>query len=158
MTDLNSIAAKMMFLGSTIQKLNVRNTFARVPDDAKFLLDVRVGVGSIRHTKVGNSESEVFAGQCDLQVTVKIDPERLSDDQVLEFQILLSGSFAASPDASDLTREQFINMLRLNGTTCLFSIARAKLEVISALTLRDGKIEIPMLNIAQSIQGTTFTE
>lgn len=62
----------------------------------------------------------------------------------------ISVTFEALFRSTDSMEEQaFIELLIINGATALYSLARGKIEAISASIFLDGKIVLPFVNIIQ---------
>ena len=47
---------------------------------------------------------------------------------------------------------EFNRKLWFNGSTILYGIARAKMEVISTMVLNNGKISLPLLNMYELLK------
>lgn len=73
-----------------------------------------------------------------LQENQELDPDT--------FDLVIEGAFSSPAEISD---EDFMGLLNINGGAALYSIARAKIEAISSLTYAEGKILLPMVNIIQ---------
>ena len=61
-----------------------------------------------------------------------------------KYHMEVQGAFAAKKTVPD---DVFMKRLWFNGSSTLYGIARAKMEVISAMILNNGKISLPMLNM-----------
>ena len=76
-----------------------------------------------------------------LIVEVIINDNKENTDHI---KFTVEGKFSSSNSLSD---EEFLTLLNINGAAALYSIARAKFEVISGLIYPDGKFVLPMINI-----------
>ncbi|HCT17394.1 MAG TPA: hypothetical protein DIW36_08490 [Ruminococcaceae bacterium] len=135
--DFDKITADIDFISSYIHNIEVNAKVPDLPDDAQkgFGMDIKCTSPTvIDGCKYGN-----------LLMQVEVHVLR-SDDDRDTFKIVLEGAFKSSADIPD---EKFMEMLNINGGALLLSIARAKLETISALTYAHGKIIIPMINMVQ---------
>ena len=59
-------------------------------------------------------------------------------------KLSIEGLFDSSEDK---TEEEFKKLVALNGAAALISIARGKIEGITANAFADGKVTIPLINV-----------
>ncbi len=88
-----------------------------------------------------------YVGNLLMQISITVKSEDNNPDD--SFAIALEGSFWANKDMDD---DRFLDLLNINGGAALYSIARSKLETISAVTYEEGKILLPMINMIQFFQ------
>lgn len=62
---------------------------------------------------------------------------------------MIQGLFSVEKDMPDV---EFNRKLWFNGSTILYGIARAKMEVISTMVLNNGKISLPLLNMYELLK------
>jgi hypothetical protein len=139
--DFNKITSDLTYLGSTIREVRVNNHFVTLGTDVvkEFGFDFEI-------TDIETNESE-RTGRILMQITVFLsfaEGEKSEKNDKSEFTIILEGAFTVPISISE---EEFIKLLSINGSTALYSIARAKLETISAVTFMNGKLILPMVNI-----------
>ena len=137
--DLNQITTNFNIITTVVHKLSARCRMFKISDDnsKEFSLDIKCSKPTI-------DENEMF-GKLLMQITVSVLQENteLPADQ---FDLIIEGVFASPADISE---DEFLQMLNINGGAALYSIARAKLEAFSSLIYAEGKILLPMVNIVQ---------
>ncbi len=79
-----------------------------------------------------------------LLLTIHVIVSNDEDDATDEFKLTIEGEFSAK---SDLEEKSFLELVQFNGSSVLFSLARAKVEEVSALTYEAGKIILPLVNM-----------
>lgn len=72
----------------------------------------------------------------------------------MKLDLLIEGAFSAP---SSIEEEVFKKLLLINGAAALYSIARSKVEGITAMTFQSGKLELPMVNIINFYQSRENT-
>ena len=66
-----------------------------------------------------------------------------------DYKVVVEGEFSASKEKSN---EEFEKLLWFNGASVLYSIARAKLETITAMIFANGKISLPLVNMVELVK------
>ncbi len=135
--EFNKIASNMTFLGCVIRELNISNQLISISENVKKGFNMDVDVKDI--TCEDDSGERLGKVTLDIVVETKKDEEKNG-----EIYLKLEGGFAASPDVAE---DDFKKMLLLNGATALYSIARGKIESITANVYQNGKITMPMINM-----------
>ncbi|MEG1044287.1 MAG: hypothetical protein RSF81_05855 [Oscillospiraceae bacterium] len=69
-----------------------------------------------------------------------------NNDENMKLDMLIEGYFSSS---ATITKNDFKNQIAINGAAALYSIARTKVEIISAMTFLSGKVTLPMVNIIE---------
>lgn len=69
---------------------------------------------------------------------------RKDEEKNGRIHLKIEGGFAVGGDVKE---DEFKNLLLLNGATALYSIARGKIESITANVYQSGKITMPMINM-----------
>ncbi|MDR0890435.1 MAG: hypothetical protein LBM28_07345 [Oscillospiraceae bacterium] len=152
MLEINKISAKLTFVNSIIETFQMKNSVFHLDDSAKKGFGMDVGVVDIF------SKDSHWYGSVLLKVGVRIEAnspnETVADIENADFDVEMQvrGIFSA---ADDMPEEEFIKMLHLNGVTCVYSIARAKMEQITAAAFATGKIVLPMINILEFYKEKT---
>ena len=72
-----------------------------------------------------------------------------NDNKKFEITLSLESFFTTS----DLDKNNFKQMLLLNGNSTLYSIARSHILTISALSFDSGKIVLPMINFMELLNA-----
>ncbi len=140
MLDLNSIQSPFEFMGSAICEMSVQNHLLHIGPQTSPKIEMQIMVSNVSH----EVEDKKFFGTVALNIKINL----ITKDDPIEDKITfgLEGGFCAS-DTIDETL--FSNMLSLNGSTILYSIARGKIESISSAIFEYGKIELPVVNMNQ---------
>ena len=66
-----------------------------------------------------------------------------------KYHMVIQGLFSVEKDMPDV---ELNRKLWFNGSTILYGIARAKMEVISTMVLNNGKISLPLLNMYELLK------
>ena len=140
--NLNQVTANLDFVTSSIHSLNVNSKMLRISNANKreFGLDIKCSKPS--------TTDNIKYGKLLMHVDVSVMHEN-ADLAPDTFDLVIEGVFSSPADISD---DEFMSLLNINGGAALYSIARAKIETISSLTYSDGKILLPMINIIQYYQ------
>lgn len=140
--NLNQVTANLNFITSVVHTLNTDCKMFKISDANKkeFSMD-------IKYSKPATMDAEKI-GKLLMTINVSVFQEEteLPPDT---FEIVIEGIFSSSADISE---EEFMGLLNVNGGAALYSIARSKLEAISSLVYAEGKILLPMVNIIQYYQ------
>ena len=131
----NCIVPDFLFLGSAILELNVDNKLSMVPEDLirKFGMDIIFSELT--------AEEKTWTGKLLLKILIELEQ---NDKKVCSIDMTLEGAFS-SPLSVD--EQKFKELVLINGAAALFSVARAKIENISATMFASGKIVLPFVNI-----------
>ena len=137
--NLNQIAANLNIVTTVVHNITANCKMFKISDTNKreFSLDIKCSKPTINeNTKYGKLLMQI-------SVSIMQENAELTPDT---FNLVIEGIFSS---ASDLSDEEFLELLNVNGGAALYSIARAKLEAFSSLTYAEGKILLPMVNIVQ---------
>ena len=136
---LNEVTANLDIIASSVHSLDVKSKMFKITNENKreFSLDIKYS------KPIVNDDCKI--GKLLMHINVSI----LQENQELEpdtLDLVIEGAFSSPAEVSD---EEFMGLLNINGGAALYSIARAKIEAISSLTYAEGKILLPMVNIIQ---------
>lgn len=145
MSNINEFAANIQYKGSFIAEFKIKNELVVLGSDAHFGGDVSVEVSTIYY----NEQRTEKLGRVRMTIdgTVLLDGK---ENPSCSYHLVLIGEFASRMDISD---EEFNSLLWANGSTALYGIARAKLETMSSIVLKNGKIVLPMINIIELLKN-----
>ena len=87
-------------------------------------------------------------GSIRITVSGKLQVESNSE-AYCDYKVVVEGEFSASKEKSN---EEFEKLLWFNGASVLYSIARAKLETITAMIFANGKISLPLVNMVELVK------
>ncbi len=137
--DINNSLSQFIYLGNSIKKMNVQNDIVNIAEDITPSFDLDFNIIEITKRDLN------FYGVIlmDLIVEIKVN----NNKSKFEFQ------FEAAFTCSEISKEEFINVLMFNGAACLYSIARSKIENISSLTFNNYTIKLPMINMNEFIES-----
>lgn len=133
--DFNKVASNMTFLGCTIQEFHISNKLISISDNVKKGFGMDVDVEEIGLQENGGER----LGKVILDIVIELD-----EDNAGNIHMKLEGAFAVKAGVEE---DEFHKMLLLNGATALYSIARGKIESITANVYQNGKITMPMINM-----------
>ena len=136
---LNEITANLDIIASSVHSLEVKSKMFKITNENKreFSLDIKCSKPILNDgCKIGKLLMHINVAV--LQENQELDPDT--------FDLVIEGAFSSPAEISD---EDFMGLLNINGGAALYSIARAKIEAISSLTYAEGKILLPMVNIIQ---------
>lgn len=126
------------FVGSRIEKVKIDHTYFSMDNDNSKSREFEL------HTKIGDvfEHEEKLFGNVNLRVDVNVQDENNSDVSYV-FNLTIDGCFSID---KDVPKDQFKEMLRINGSAALYSIARGFIMGVSAQTMLSGQITLPLLN------------
>ena len=133
--ELNLIATGIELIGNTVKKLDVDNNIVDIEKDARRSFGLY-----INEPEFQNTEDVLFA-QMMIDFEIRI---RQSEKQECNIQFSLEGAFVSTGNISE---DEFKELVIVNGAAALISIARGKIESISANVFNNGKIVIPFINV-----------
>ena len=148
--NVNEFSANIQYKNSFITECSITSNLLDIGEDAVLETAVKVAVSKL---SLSDDEKEklgrvrlILDGNCSV-------PE--NSDAKLEYHIVLIGEFST---AAATKNEDFNASLWLNGSTALYSIARAKIETISTTVLNNGKIILPMVNMMELLRAQLGAE
>ena len=148
--NVNEFSANIQYKNSFITECSITSNLLDIGEDAVLETAVKVAVSKLslsddKKEKLGRVRL-TLDGNCSV-------PE--NSDAKLEYHIVLIGEFST---VAATKNEDFNASLWLNGSTALYSIARAKIETISTTVLNNGKIILPMVNMMELLRAQLGAE
>lgn len=135
----NQYLSEFQIIGSSIKSLKIRNDFVSLSDvdNIKRTIDVSHSVPIIELIDDG----ETFSGIVLLQIktTLSANKKKYTVDLTIE------GCFNAP---AQIGEDTFKGMLKVNGVTSLYGIARGFVQSTTSQTLLSGSVLLPMFNVA----------
>lgn len=135
--NMNFVSADLEFLGSSIKRLDIKNSLVNLSPDVK----LSFGIDTIIENIEMDSELNKRIGKMLLKVEIKAKVPKQNNKS--SFSLEIEGCFATTEE------DKFINMLYINGGSCLYSIARTIILNVSAQTYKNGKLTLPMINMVE---------
>lgn len=137
--NINQVAADLEMVGCSVRNLSITNDLISIRDDDELHLDL-----DILPVYEDIIEQE-HRGRVVLNLYIdSVRKER--EDQKMEISVTFEALFRST---DSMEEQAFIELLIINGATALYSLARGKIEAISASIFLDGKIVLPFVNIIQ---------
>lgn len=133
--NFNKIISDLNFQGCTIRELKIVNNIVSLSSDVVR----KIGLDIVPSEISMNQEKKY--GKLLMKIVVELE-ENLKN--VANIELVIEGAFSTSSSVDEKT---FKELILINGAASLYSIARSKIENISASTFLEGKIIIPMINI-----------
>ena len=136
MININEIVTNFYLIGCAIRQIEIKNDILLLSGKEKMELGIGVepeyqGIIDKHHS--GN-----------VKLTIEISAKREEDlTKSTTISATIEGVFSAH---SEMSEEQFKQMLSINGAAALYSIMRGKIEAITSNVFANGKIEIPFVN------------
>ena len=133
--------ASFQFIGSKISKFKQNNDFLSMTIDMDLnrSIDVEYSTNSIEERE------NRFYGVLTLYVKVDVKEKgRDKNKKKYHGELEIVGFFGAD---KGLGKEDFSKMLEINGCASFIAVARAFFTSITALSMLDGHIVLPLLNI-----------
>lgn len=131
------ITSDLILLDSSISELSITNKNIDISDNIEKSLGL-----DIVPVEIGEEENH-FWGKIILKIVIELKEE---GEQMASIDMNLEGLFA-SP--KPIEEERFKELVLVNGAAALYSVARGKVESISASVFSQGKITIPFVNILE---------
>lgn len=135
----NQYLSEFQIIGSSVKSLKIRNDFVSLSDvdNIKRTIDVSHSVPVIELI----DEGETFSGIVLLKIksTISANKKKYTVDMTIE------GCFNAP---AQIGEDTFKGMLKVNGVTSLYGIARGFVQSTTSQTLLSGSVLLPMFNVA----------
>lgn len=138
MLDISKIETPFSFLGSTIRSLRIQNHSLYLGEDTNESYGLKITLSDVSHAK----EDSSFFGTVSIAIEIVITTKNDKKQDVIS--MVLDGGFTA-PDS--IGKETFEKLLKINGATMLYSIARGKVETITSAMFVYGNISLPVINV-----------
>lgn len=134
----NKYLADFQIIGNSIRNLKIKNDFISLKEknDTKKKIDISHSIVSVEEML----EERMILGTVVLNIKVTIS----SNKKKYNLDMAIEGCFNAP---LEMGKETFINMLKVNGITSLYSIARGFVQSTTSQTLVEGNVLLPMLNV-----------
>ncbi|MFI3169363.1 MAG: hypothetical protein R3Y06_05405 [Faecalibacterium sp.] len=131
----NQLMSDFTYLGDYIKEFQITNSHIKIEDDTEKTWGLDVEVGTIESTE------STFQGTVLLKTEVTISSDASTPSII---SLLIEGCFSAPISVG---KDEFEKLLLVNGAACLYSIARSKIEAMTALSFYSGSIKLPLINI-----------
>lgn len=141
MKNMNKdIFSDFQLLGTRLAKVEVTNKFINLPQDDELETNIDMGNSECKIIELDNQLEGILQQYVNFSATLKSEKQLY-----IKISVMIEGCFITSSKDKEL----FNQMLMLNGNTTLYSILRAHITTISALSLGEGKIILPMINFTK---------
>lgn len=88
-------------------------------------------------------EGNIYFSKLDLMTSIQGITD--NDQKVFDIYLIMQGDFSGDP--KEISKEQFIEMLKLNGVSTLMQLSRAYVTSVAALSILPMTLNFPMINI-----------
>lgn len=135
----NKYLSDFQIIGSSVKSLKIKNDFIALENgnNIKRKIDISHYVVNIEKMEDGS----ILSGTIILNIKLNISDKK----RKYSLDMAIEGCFNAP--AEKMGKEEFNNMLQVNGITSLYSIARGFIQSTSSQTLAAGYVLLPMLNV-----------
>lgn len=133
--NLQNAIADFQLKGTSIKRIDLNNDFVQYSDNERTekKFNVSYNIEEISERDDGNS-----LGTMVLLLEIEISQE----DNKLNILLEIEGCFSYNGDSKD----EFMEMLEINGSATMYSIARSIILTITSQTFAGEKILLPMVN------------
>ena len=135
--------AKFQIIGTRIVKLDIENDFVMVNlQDENILkeIDVSYEVSAISPVE---DEPECLTGNIMMYIHLRISDKE--SQMCLKVTLVMEGCFVLA----DLDEVRMKEMLAVNGTASMYSIARGIVSSVTSQVCMNGTVLLPMINVFQ---------
>ena len=139
--ELNRIATGIKLVGTTIKEISVENNIVNVQKEAKRSFGLYINEPSFE-----NIDEGLFS-QMAIDFEVEIEQ---AEDRNFKLELSLEGAFLSEKNTE---KEDFKQLVIINGAAALISIARGKIESITSNIFDSGKVVIPFVNVIDYYKG-----
>lgn len=150
--NINSVTSDLNYLSTQVTDLQIENNIWHLKDEYQRTLGMNIELVDILSEEDSHYAELVLA----IEIEVKGD-----EDKSASIKMEITGRFSrrinVEIDAAQDERS-FIRMVMINGGAALYSVARGKLESITAAVFSSGKITIPFVNIIEYYQEKMKSE
>ena len=140
--NINNHLAEFQFIGKSIKELSVTNDFPNTNDTDAFSRSIDVDYNIVNISEKNNQKTAL------MHLIVNVNLSR--DNNSTDIKYVVEGCFTAP---NEISEEEFITMLSVNGCTALYSVARADISSISSHIFNSGKILLPMVNVWELVSS-----
>lgn len=135
----NQYLSEFQIIGSSVKSLRIRNDFVSLNDvdNIKRTIDVSHSVPVIELIDEGETLSGIVLLK--IKSTISANKKKYIVDMTIE------GCFNAP---AQIGEDTFKEMLKVNGVTSLYGIARGFVQSTTSQTLLSGSVLLPMFNVA----------
>lgn len=144
--DAKPYGADIQCKSSFITECSIENNVINLVSDATLDHQIKVSVSEPTPSEDSSDEKEAYV-RLTLDGLYSVNNH---SDASCKYHLVVNGSFSVANEVPDT---DFIQKLWFNGSATLYSIARAKLEVISSMVLNYGKILLPMVNMYELLKA-----
>lgn len=133
-------------IGTRLGKIEVTNNFVTLPPSDELDVNIDMGNSKINIPEYPN-KSNSLEGVLQQYINFSATCKNCSQDSI-KISVMIEGFFVTN----EKDKNRFKQMLLLNGNTALYSILRSYVISISAMSLEEGKIVLPMINFTKLIE------
>lgn len=141
--DINECLSNFQFIGSSVRHLEVNNNHVYISEEEWKQIIPNIDVNySIEDISI-DEESKSLFGIINLNLMLSIE----SSEKKTSVSLVLQGCFSDKPS----NKENFKQLLSLNGCTALYSIARSIVASTLSQCVSGHQIILPMINVFKMV-------
>ena len=144
MIPTQDINAQIELVESFISECSFSNRLISLGSDAILTNNAEIAVSNVYMSNDGTKKN----GRVRVIVSGILAVENVPDASC-DYKMTVEGTFSTDKETND---EKFLELLWVNGSAVLYSITRAKMEVLSATVFEVGKITLPLINMVEFIK------
>lgn len=144
--EANKMMSPFRFMASHILELHIDNTYIQLDDSP--INQKSVNISHKVPEIVEQDDSWIGLVELSIKVNISENNEEIVDVPPSKYSLdmKIEGGFTAG---KDMPKEEFEQMLHINGTAALYSIARGFIISTSSQTLVSGQVVLPLLNFTK---------
>ena len=143
MMNFNMVTSELELLGNSITSIELNNHII------DFNQDMEKSFGfDVKDIQIDRHDNKTV-GRIQLNIRIEVIN---NGEARFELDMDLEGAFSTDADTDE---DKFMRLLYINGVSALLGIARGKIEGITAIAFRTGKISIPFVNILDYYKEVT---
>lgn len=144
MISTNETASDFQLVQSFISSCRFDNRLISLGSDAVLTNKAEVSVSK----QFFNEDKTIRFGYVRIVVSGNLAVEGQKEARC-DYEIAVEGQFS---NPATISEEQFNQQLWINGSSVLYGIVRAKMEVLSSTIFNDGKITLPLINMIELVK------
>lgn len=139
MISTNETVSDFQLVESFISECQFQNRLIALGGDTVLTNHAEVAVSK----QILNAEKTMRLGYVRVSIDGCLEVQENKDARC-DFKLVVEGEFTVPVSCSE---EKFNQQLWINGTSVLYGIVRAKMEVLSSTVFGKGKITLPLINM-----------
>lgn len=144
MINVKETESSIQLLESFVSDCKFDNRLISLGSDTTLTNNLEVSVSN----QIFNSDKTFRLGYVRIIVSGRLEVED-NANAYCDYRLVVEGEFSVP---SSVAEKEFSQLLWFNGSSVLYGIARAKMEVLSSMMFNSGKITLPMVNMIEFLK------